>query len=87
MSNAPISNNNSLARAAERVRAAREAEKAGAVAQATPLVEPQKTSAKVRARLNHVPDDETLGGMIGNALAALARGVRWARGSILNLLV
>lgn len=87
MSNAPISNNNALTRAAERVRATREAERAGAVVQATPTVEPQKTSAKVRARLNHVPDDETLGGLIGNALAALARGVRWARGSILNLLV
>ena len=87
MSNAPISNNNALARAAERVRAAREAERAGAVVAPTPAIEPQKTTAKVRARLNHIPDDETLGGMIGNALAALARGVRWARGSILNLLV
>jgi hypothetical protein len=87
MTNAPISNNNALARAAERVRASREAERAGAVVAATPLVEPQKTTTKVRARLNHVPDDETLGGMIGNALAALTRGVRWARGSILNLLV
>ncbi|MFZ4541950.1 MAG: hypothetical protein ACOYNL_09155 [Rickettsiales bacterium] len=78
---------NSLARAAERVRAKREAERAAGVSEpvAVPLV--QKHSAQIRARLNHVPDEETLGGMISNALAALSRGVRWARGSILNLLV
>ena len=87
MSNTPISNNNALARAAERVRATREAERAGTVVPATPLIAPQQTTAKVRARLNYVPDEETLGGLIGNALAALSRGIRWARGSILNLLV
>lgn len=86
MSNAPISNNNPLLRAAERVRAAREAERTEKPAEATAL-EPQRTSAQVRARLNHIPDDEALGGLISNALAAISRGVRWARGSILNLLV
>lgn len=78
--------NNSLARAAERVRAKREAERAGVVVEATPLVAP-RTTTQVRARLNVEPDNETLGGLIGNALAALSRGVRWARGSIINLLV
>lgn len=77
---------NPLLRAAERVRAAREAERAGAVVEATPLHAP-RTTTQVRARLNYEPDSETLGGLIGNALAALSRGVRWARGSILNLLV
>ncbi len=78
--------NNSLARAAERVRAKREAERAGAIVEATPLIQPRTTS-QVRARLNLIPDEATLGGLIGNALAALSRGVRWARGSIINLLV
>ena len=85
MSNNPIQNN-SLARAAERVRAAREAERAGKVTNPSPI-EPQKTTSQVRARLNFIPDSDALNGMIGNALAALSRGVRWARGSILNLLV
>ena len=78
--------NNSLARAAERVRAKREAERTGVIIEATPLHAP-RTTTQVRARLNVEPDNETLGGLIGNALAALARGVRWARGSIINLLV
>jgi hypothetical protein len=78
--------NNSLLRAAERVRAKREAERAGNTPDATPLLSPRTTS-QVRARLNYEPDSETLSGLIGNALAALSRGVRWARGSILNLLV
>ncbi len=77
---------NSLARAAERVRAMREAERVGKVPEATPLL-PPKTTTQVRARLNFIPDSEALNGMITNALAALSRGVRWARGSILNLLV
>ena len=77
---------NSLRRAAERVRASREAERAGAVVEATPLMAP-RTTTQVRARLNHFPDSESLGGLIGNALAALSRGVRWARGSIINLIV
>lgn len=86
MSNAPISNNNSLARAAERVRAMRAAEQSGKVAEAEILI-PLKTTSQVRARLNEIPDEQTLATRINNALAALSRGVRWARGSILNLLV
>ncbi len=78
--------NNSIARAEERVRAKREADRSGAITEATPLITP-RTTTQVRARLNHEPDSETLGGLISNALAALSRGVRWARGSIVNLLV
>ncbi len=80
---------NSLARAAERVRAQREAErteKPEKVQEATPL-HPPRTTSQVRARLNFMPDDDVLTSIIGNALAALSRGVRWARGSIVNLLV
>jgi hypothetical protein len=40
-----------------------------------------------RARLNFIPDDSMLSNMIDRALLALSRGARWARGSILNLLV
>jgi len=77
---------NSLARAAERVRAQREAERTEKVQEATPL-HPPRTTSTVRARLNFIPDAETLNAIIGNAVAALSRGVRWARGSIVNLLV
>lgn len=86
MSNQPISNNNAFARAAERVRAMREAERTGRVVEGE-VLSPVKTTSQVRARLNDIPDHETLIGRINNALTALSRGVRWARGSILNLLV
>lgn len=85
MVNEKISSN-SLLRAAESVRAKRAAERAGTVIEATPLL-PPRTTTQVRARLNFMPDNDTLNSLIGNALSALARGVRWARGSILNLLV
>jgi hypothetical protein len=86
MSNAPISNNNALARAAERVRATREAERAGKVVEGE-IIAPVKTTTQVRAPLNDFPDNDTLASRISGALAALSRGIRWARGSILNLLV
>jgi len=86
MSNTPISNTNSLLRAAEKVRATREAERAGRVVEGE-ILAPVKTTSQVRARLNDIPDHTTLMGRINNALTALSRGVRWARGSILNLLV
>lgn len=85
MANNDISSNTFL-RAAERVRAAREAERAGKVVKGE-IIAPTKTTAQVRARLNDIPDHETLIGRINNALTALSRGVRWARGSIVNLLV
>lgn len=40
-----------------------------------------------RARLNFMPDNDTLAAMIDRGLEALSRGYRWARGSILNLLI
>ena len=86
MSNQPISNNNALARAAERVRATREAERTGRVVEGE-VLSPVKTTTQVRARLNFIPEAHALSAMIDNALTALSRGVRWARGSILNLLV
>ncbi len=85
MANDSISSNN-LLRAAERVRAKREAERTGGVAEAAALL-PVKTITQHRARLNVIPDSASLQGLIENALTALSRGVRWARGSILNLLV
>jgi hypothetical protein len=75
-----------LLRAAEKVRAQRAAERAQAVEEPTSL-KPVKTTTQVRATLNYIPDEQSLGAMIGNALTALSRGIRWARGSIVNLLV
>ncbi len=49
-------------------------------------VEP-KTRNTPKARLNFIPDDLALTELVNGALSALSRGVRWARGSILNLLV
>lgn len=85
MANDLISGNN-LLRAAERVRAQRAAERAGKVVEGE-ILAPVKHSTSVRARLNFIPDENSLRQMIDNALTALSRGVRWARGSILNLLV
>ncbi len=45
------------------------------------------TRSTPKAILNFIPDSDGLTRMIGNAMHALSRGVRWARGSILNLLV
>ncbi len=77
---------NSLIRAAERVRKAR----AAGLVEAP--VQPEKitvitTTGKVRARLNFLPNNDMLKEMVGQALTALSRGVRWARGSIINLVV
>jgi hypothetical protein len=85
MSDNQISGNN-LLRAAERVRAKREADGARRVTDAI-VVAPVKTTSQVRARLNVMPDSDSLHAIIGNALNALSRGVRWARGSIVNFLV
>ena len=77
---------NSVLRAAARVRAER-AKAAQSVAEPITLNAPTKTSSQVRARLNFIPDNATLHGLIDQALSALSRGVRWARGSIINLIV
>ena len=76
-----------LLRAAERVRAKRQAERTGQVEEPITLNAPTITTSKVRAKLNFLPDESTLKSMIDQALTALSRGVRWARGSIINLIV
>jgi hypothetical protein len=80
---------NSLARAADRVRAKREAERTRKMAEEpiTLNAAPVTTTTRVRARLNFIPDDTMLKNLVDQALTALARGVRWARGSIINLIV
>ena len=82
MADSRISGNAGL-RAAEAVRAKRAAEKASA----TPAAQTTITTSQVRARLNAIPDETTLAAAISRALTALSRGVRWARGSIINLIV
>jgi hypothetical protein len=57
----------------------------GAV-QAPARAEPRNRSTP-RAMLNFIPDSDGLAGLIDGAMQALSRGIRWARGSILNLLV
>ena len=66
-------------RAAARVQAARQAGK--------PLAKSEIISGTVRARLNFIPDENTLHDLVDQALMAISRGVRWARGSILNIIV
>ena len=73
---------------ADRVREKRAAERKNKVesTKATPIQQISTTS-QVRARLNFMPNDSVLSDMIDQALMALSRGVRWARGSIINLIV
>lgn len=73
---------------ADRVREKRAAERKSGVesADATPI-QTISTSTQVRARLNFLPNDSMLSEMVDQALMALSRGVRWARGSIVNLIV
>ena len=74
---------------ADRVREKRAAERKQAVQNAEPLTgnTVTTTSSQIRARLNFLPNDSMLSDMIDQALMALSRGVRWARGSIINLVV
>ena len=80
------SNASSVLRAAERVRAKRAAERSENKAEPITVNAPVTTS-QIRARLNFIPDSDTLNGLVNQALTALSRGVRWARGSIINLIV
>ena len=75
-----------FSRAAERIRKQREAERAQPTGEATPINTPLKTTTQVRARLNFIPDDMMLKSLVDQALSALSRGVRWARGSIVNII-
>lgn len=78
---------NSLARAAERVRKQREAERVGATGEATPITPVKGTTTQMRAKLNVEPNNDTIRSLVDQALTALSRGIRWARGSIINLIV
>ncbi len=80
MAENPIKPQSAFERAAAQVQAQRQ------LPPAKPA-ETKRTSAQLRAYLNHIPDEDALDGMIHKALAALSRGVRWARGSIINLIV
>jgi hypothetical protein len=40
-----------------------------------------------RAHVNYIPGPDSLSTLISSAVEALRRGIRWDRGSILNLLV
>ena len=79
---------NSLTRAAERVRRQRETQRTTGVAEPITInAAVPTTTTRMRARLNVEPDDNALQSLIGQALTALSRGIRWARGSIINLVV
>ena len=58
-----------------------------AAKEALPPIEKVQNRNTPKAALNYIPDSDSLTGLIDKALTALSRGVRWARGSILNLLV
>lgn len=73
-----IGSNNPFIQNAERIRK-RDPKLSGTEAAQAP--------AGIRARLNFIPDEKTLLGMIDRALNALSMGRYWDRGSILNLLV
>ena len=45
------------------------------------------TSAPKRVEENFIPEPESLATMIRSAVAALREGMRWDRGTILNLVV
>ncbi len=79
MANDMIPSGSAFERAAARVQAARKAEK--------PAAKTEVVSGRIRARLNFIPDEDTLHDMVDQALSAISRGVRWARGSILNIIV
>lgn len=74
---------------ADRVRAKRAAERKQQVESAEPITlnAVTTTTTQNRARLNFMPDDSALANLVGQALSALSKGIRWARGSIINLVV
>lgn len=83
MANEIIPPNSPFTRALERTRAARRSDPLDRLEEA----EETRPKSSPRARLNFIPDDTLLGSMIDRALAAMSKGVVWARGAILNLLV
>lgn len=82
MANDLIKLNNPFLQAAEQLK------RTGKITRAEITVEaPAPTRRSQRARLNFIPDNDTLAAMIDRGLEALSRGLRWDRGSILNLVV
>lgn len=81
MANEIIQQGNPFLRAAAQLRSSGKIDRVQVIEQApAPRYSP-------RARLNFIPDDDTLFGMVNRALEAVSRGLTWNRGSILNLLV
>ena len=72
-----VGSNNPFIQNAERIRK-RERTGSSSAAQAP---------SGIRARLNFIPDDDSLLALIDKALNALSLGRYWDRGSIINLLV
>lgn len=78
-----------FARAVARVQAKRVAEGLQPIsppAGATPTTAPTMGRSP-KARLNIFPDDSMLSDMVSKALSALSKGIVWARGAIINLVV
>jgi hypothetical protein len=73
--------NNPFLRAADQLREKGKIDRK-AILEETPI--PTRSS---RARLNFIPDGDTLMGMIDRAVSALSKGRIFDRGAILNLLV
>ena len=78
MANDILPPSNPFARAIARAQAQR------GVSATTEVMPPLKSP---RARLNVFPDDAALASLIDRALSALSRGVVWARGAIVNVVV
>ncbi len=73
-----IGNNNPFIQNAERIRKS---------SPQTARADASRAPGGIRARLNFVPDEQTLLSLIDRALNALSMGRYWDRGSIINLLV
>lgn len=78
MNDSPIRPTNPFLRAANEIRI---------TGQITRPAQTDRPERKGKARLNYVPEDGELKGLVERALTAMSRGVHWVRGSILNLLV
>ncbi len=83
MNDTRIGSGNPFLRAAEDIRVTGRIERPAVTA---PVERPVNRRGP-KALLNYLPDDGELQRMVDGALTALSRGLRWDRGSILNLLV
>lgn len=79
MANDLITANNPFLRAAGQLRSSGKIERQAIAASTIPRAS--------RARLNFIPDADTLSAMIDRARHAFAQGRIWDRGAILNLVV